>query len=226
MNSVSELNMYGKLLAQSLFQGMSRSDMESIVMHTKFGFRKYAAGERIVSEGEQCSHLLFLTDGTAVAETFADDRGYAFYEDMSAPCMLQPERLFGLTQRYTHNVMATDKCNLFTIDKAEAMRLSDDFIIFRMNLLNIISTKTQKTTHRAWLPSPKTLRQRIVRFVESHCVKPSGHKCMRIKMERLAIELNDRRLNVSRELNKMQDEGLIVLGRSRIDIPQMERLMT
>lgn len=226
MNSVSELNMYGKLLAQPLFQGMSRSDMESIVMHTKFGFRKYAGGERIVSEGEPCSHLLFLTDGMAVAETFADDRGYAFSEDIAAPCIIQPERMFGLTQRYSHNVTATTKCNLFTIDKAETMRLSDSFIIFRMNLLNIISTKSQKAIHRAWLPQPKTLRQRIVRFVESHCVKPTGHKCLKIKMERLAAELNDRRLNVSRELNAMQDEGLVVLKRARIEIPQMERLLT
>ena len=44
-------------------------------------------------------------------------------------------------------------------------------------------------------------------------------------MERLAEELNDSRLNVSRVLNRLQAEGLLELHRGRIDIPQLERLL-
>ena len=45
-------------------------------------------------------------------------------------------------------------------------------------------------------------------------------------MERLALELNDSRLNVSRVLNQLQYEGLIELYRGRIVIPQLERLIS
>ena len=44
-------------------------------------------------------------------------------------------------------------------------------------------------------------------------------------MERLAEELNDNRLNISRELNKMQSEGLLQLKRAIIHIPSLEKLM-
>jgi predicted transcriptional regulator len=44
-------------------------------------------------------------------------------------------------------------------------------------------------------------------------------------MERLAEEVNDSRLNVSRVLNRLQTMGLLELHRGRIEIPQVERLL-
>jgi hypothetical protein len=44
-------------------------------------------------------------------------------------------------------------------------------------------------------------------------------------MKRLAEEVNDSRLDVSGVLNEMQQEGLIVLYRGRIEIPMLERLL-
>ena len=44
-------------------------------------------------------------------------------------------------------------------------------------------------------------------------------------MNRLADELNDSRLDVSRALNALQREGKIVLRRGRVIIPLMERLL-
>jgi hypothetical protein len=72
---------------------------------------------------------------------------------------------------------------------------------------------------------PGTLEDRIVRFFAQHCIYPAGPKVFHILMNRLADELNDSRLNVSRALNALQREGKIVLRRGRVEIPQMERLL-
>lgn len=45
-------------------------------------------------------------------------------------------------------------------------------------------------------------------------------------MERLAAEVNDSRLDISRALNKMQNEGLLQLSRGRITIPALEKLIS
>ena len=45
------------------------------------------------------------------------------------------------------------------------------------------------------------------------------------KMEQLGREINESRLNISRELNAMNDEGIITLRRSEICFPQLERLI-
>lgn len=222
---VNEPDMYTRLLRQPLFQGMSKTDIHNIIAHTKFGFNKFKDGETIVKDGSVCNKLIFLTNGKIKAIRYSDDHGYAFSEELAAPEILQPEHIFGLNQRYTYTFTASGSCNLITLDKNETLRLSDEFIIFRLNLLNIITTQTQKITHKWWLAKPTDLRRRIVRFFESHCRKPAGAKTIHIKMERLAEELNDNRLNISRELNKMQSEGLLQLKRAIIHIPSLEKLM-
>jgi hypothetical protein len=47
---------------------------------------------------------------------------------------------------------------------------------------------------------------------------------VRILMTRLAAELGDSRLNVSKVLNAMQADGLLTLYRGRMVIPSLERL--
>ena len=97
--------------------------------------------------------------------------------------------------------------------------------MFRLNLVNHYATQTQKLSQQLWRGAPGTLRERLIRFLIAHCSYPAGSKTFFILMERLAQELNDSRLNVSRVLNQLQYEGLIELHRGRVVIPQLERLM-
>jgi len=219
------LQLYEHLLAIPLFYGMSHDDLDLIAEKTKFGFHKYEAGEVIVKEGDTCDCLLFLVNGTTKIRTEADDHGYLIEEMQAAPTILQINHLFGMNQHYTQTIIAETKCNLISIDKNETLRLCDEFVIFRLNLLNILSNLSQKSIHHQWRTAPIGLEQRIVRFVETHSLRPAGSKTLYIKMTRLAHELNDNRLNVSHALNAMQDKGLLQLGRGRIIIPAFERML-
>jgi DNA-binding GntR family transcriptional regulator len=44
-------------------------------------------------------------------------------------------------------------------------------------------------------------------------------------MNQLAADLNDSRLDISKSLNQMQEDGLLTLHRGRIEIPMLERLL-
>ena len=57
-----------------------------------------------------------------------------------------------------------------------------------------------------------------------HSIHPAGEKKIKIKMTTLAHELNESRLNISIELNKLQDDGLISLSRGMIIVPALELL--
>ena len=219
------LQIYEKLLQFPLFQGMSRDDLEIVAGHTRFGFLKVSAGRQVIRTGEACTHLFFLINGTLRVESFGDENRYSVVEQMSSPYILQQEGIFGYNQRYTHHFYAMTDVNFLTLDKEEVVRLSEDFLVFRLNLLNHFATQTQKLIHQQWRRSPQTLRERIVRFFFQHALYPAGPKTFYILMERLAEELNDSRLNISRTLNAMQVEGLLELHRGRIEIAQLERLL-
>ncbi|NPD92682.1 Crp/Fnr family transcriptional regulator [Xylanibacter muris] len=219
------LQLYDKLLQFSLFQGMSRGDLTQIVAHTKFGFSKYTTGKRIIKEGNACNHLYLLINGRLQITSISDDHSYSIIEYAEAPFIIQPERIFGLSQRFTSDFTASTDVNFITIDKNEVRKLCENFNVFQINCLNIFATQSQKMQQRVWRRYPQDLKQQIVRFITDRCQYPAGHKTVFIKMEQLANEINDKRINVSNELNKMKDLGLISISRGKIVIPMLEKLI-
>ena len=219
------LNIYERLLLLPLFQGMNNADLMQLAGSTKFGFQRYEAGKTIVRDGDVCDHLYFLMSGTLRVVTEADDHGYSLTETVTAPDILQPERIFGLTQRFTHTFSAQTECHVMMLQKSEVMRLADEYVVFRLNLLNILSAQSHHLQRHLWHPQPQSLNQRIVRFIAERSLRPAGPKLLHIKMTRLAQELNDSRLNVSRALNRLQADDLLTLSRGKIEIPALERLL-
>ena len=219
------MEIYDHLLQFPLFQGMSHADLMEVVGHTKLGFSKLPAGKWLVKEGEACTHLIFLTHGTLQCETLSDDHSCQVVEHLSAPYVLQPDHLFGLSQQYTTSFKAETPCNFITIEKQEVLLLMETQLVFRLNTVNILAAEAQRLRRRFWRSAPRSLRERVVRFFFSRCQYPAGSKTFLVLMKQIAQELNDSRLDVSVVLNQMQAEGLLTLHRGRIEIPMIERLM-
>lgn len=213
------------LLELPLFQGMSRNDLEQILSGTKFRQFSFAKGKTIVHEGETCNKLYFLIKGSVSTTCSSDDRSYSITETLSAPNILQPERIFGLTQRYSRTFTAKTNCEMICLGKKEIMLMSDDYEIFRLNLLNIICTLSQRSNRLQWKPRPKDIRHKITRFIEERSLRPAGEKIICIKMERLAEEISESRLNVSKALKALNDDGIISLRRGEFRVHAFEKML-
>mgnify|MGYP000936173564 FL=1 len=220
------LQLYDKLLELPLFIGISMDELADIVGQTKFGFYKLVADKLLVSTDDKCTHLFFLMSGTLRVVSHADNYRYRIEEELSAPAVIQPEHLFGLMQRYTKDFTAQTDCSLLSLDKTEVLRLLDNYLIFRLNLLNSISMQAQRMSRIPWRQQPIDIRQQFVSFLRLRCLTQAGKKVLRIRMEDLAIELHQSRLNVSRMLNTLQREGFLTMSRGIITIPQLETLRT
>ncbi len=215
---------YAHLLQFQLFQGMSRGELLQLAGNTRFSFQKEQAGKAILHDGDDCRQLLFLIKGQIVIDTPSDDHTYHVTEWLSAPWLVQPEALFGLSPRYTLTARAHTDAQFISLSKDEVLRLLDHFLIVRLNLLNLLATQAQRRSRQAWRRAPATLEERITRFLTLHAVHPAGPKEVHILMKQLATEVSDTRLNVSRTLAGMQRRGLLQLHRGRISIPMLEHL--
>lgn len=222
---MATIHLYDKLLQFSLFQGMSPDELMQVVAHTKFNFIKIESGKKIVKEGEKCNSFNFIINGSFRSETAADNRNYTIVEHASAPFLIQHERLFGLSQHYQSTLIAESKVNILSIDKKEVMQLVENFIVFRLNMLNLFTSTVHKQHKASWQHSPTDLRKRIIKFIANHVQHPVGQKTIYVLMENLAKELNDSRLDISKALNSLQEEGMLTLGRGRIEIPAFENLI-
>lgn len=218
------LSLQNQLLLVPLFQGMSKNELTQLIGQTKLHFQKYSKGKTIRQESDVCDRLMFLLDGEIDVITVADDRTYSVEERFAAPYMLQLEHFFGFTQRHTRTFVARTPCHFVSIGKNDILQLTDDFIILRLNLLNILANTAQKAQRLPWRHKPDEVRRMIVKFFEDHCSRPSGTKAVRIKIAQLAAELRVRVRTVSQELHRMQDDGLLRFARGTIIIPSLERL--
>ena len=222
---MANLQLFDQLLQFPLFQGMSRDDLSRVAGHTRFGFVKHPARQTVVTAGDTVGSLLFLLSGELQVVTSSADGKYRVEERVGAPWLLQPEAIFGYNQHYTHTFTTLSDASFLQIAKDEVVKLSSDFLVFRINMLNIFATQAQKQLQLPWRDAPTSLRNRIVRFLADHTVQPSGPKTFHILMTRLAAEVGDSRLDVSRVLNRLQADGLLQLHRGRIEIPDMESLV-
>ena len=217
------LPIYEQLQQLPLFQGMSHSQINNIVAYTRLGFLKFAAEKTVVAENEPCNHLWMLMQGQLKAVSRAEANSYTVEEPLPDRQLLQPERIFGLSQHFTKSFLAVTDVELMRIEKSQLMKLLDDHEIVRLNLLNIVSTQSQRQSRMPWRTRPDKIRQRFKLFVEQRCLRPAGPTTLHIKMETLANEIGESRLNVSRMLNAMSDEGLLSFSRGIITINALER---
>ena len=222
---IAGLNMYDTLLRLPLFQGMGQDDLAKVVGHTRFEFSRYKRHDILVQEGEPCRGLMFLTKGEITTIRTSDNHLTEVREQVPAPTLLQPESLFGLTQRHSMTFIASsEQCDTLSISKEEANRLLGTYELFRTSLLNIICTQAQRRSHLPWRSHPRSIREKIVRFISDHCQYPAGEKDIRIRMQSLATAIGESRLNVSRALHAIEEEGLLSISREHIHIPRLEEL--
>ena len=117
------LNLYEKLQASPLFNGLTSDNLTQIIGQTRFSFSKYEPHQIIKKEGDACQELTLLINGTLTRKTAADDRSYSVEETEEAPYVMQPERFFGLTQSYSSDFTAMTVCDTLSISKDDVMRL-------------------------------------------------------------------------------------------------------
>lgn len=221
-----DFTMYDTLLQLPLFQGLGKNDITEILSKVKFHFRKHNPGEYLYRQDDLCTEVCFLLSGTVMAETRARDNSYLFCEQLAAPHMLELYSLFGLHPRYEAAYRCVGEVSTLVIDKQYLLGELNSYVPCGFNFSNIICSRAHHLYRLIWNDVRGGLRERFVQFLMQRSSRPAGYKLLRIKMEDLAALLGDRRINVSRMLNALQAEGLVVLRRKEIEIPVMERFFS
>lgn len=216
--------MFDTLLQLPLFQGLCQNDFTSILEKIKLDFTQYKPGEVIVQEGEICNKLLFIIKGKYSSLNRSQTRLYTFIERLEAPSLIEPQALFGLQTTYSTSYIADSDIHTVSISKACVLNYLFHYDIFRLNYLNIISSRAQNLHKRLWKAPQTDLEQRIISFIAEHSERTSGEKILKIKMKDWADYLNCTRLNLSKTLHAMEEENRIYLRRKEIIIPDLQTL--
>lgn len=216
--------MYDTLLQLPLFQGLGKNDITSILDKVRIHFSKRKAGDIVLRKGQVCRELVFLLNGKLMSETSDRDNLYTFYEEITAPSLLEPYSLFGWRTEYVANYITSSVCDFVSIEKSYLLSELSNYEIIRLNYLNILSNRVQNLSDRLWTNMTGSVEDRIVDFILLHSIIQTGEKRLKIKMDDLAKLLSSTRIRISRALNEMQDKRWITLHRGEIRVPDFVHL--
>lgn len=219
-----ELSMFDTLLSLPLFQGLGRADLTRIIESTRLSFSTVPCGTTFIHQGEMCSGVTFIISGSVDLCTSSSNAAWSVTETMNLPTIVGADVLYGCHRQHRFSCTAQSSTRLMVIDKRTFAALTTYFEVFRLNLLNFLSTSIARHHQPLWQPPASTLEARLVDFFRSHVERPAGRKCFNISLSQLAAYMGDDPRYVSRALHGIQQCGLLSLGRRMIDIPALEHL--
>ncbi len=207
---------YIKAISLPLLQGLSA---ENILQMQERGAIRVISMEPeeggIVVEGQYCKTLILLMEGTVACTTRGD--GWTLTEEIHAPEVIEEEALWSLSQTYKHTYTPVTEGRMLIIDRQHVMHTLMHYDVFRINLLARMSTRLERMELLPRQHSPRnTTVQKIYHFIHSISHTANFPKSLHIKMTTLADIVDETRLNVSRALRTLQQQGVVSLSRGHI----------
>lgn len=217
--------MFDTLLSLPLFQGLGHGDLTRILESTHLKFETLTPETLFVHQDDLCNEVFFILDGNVRCATTAANRLWHVEEMMPTPAVLGLEALYGSTRVYPCSAIAATAVRLMRVDKRTMAALTGYFEVFRINVLNTLSTLIARQRQLQWLPSPQTLEGRIIHFMRTHVQRPAGFKSFHISMQTLGAYLGEDSRYVSKALHRLEEKGLLHLERRAIHIPAFENII-
>ncbi len=216
--------MFERMQSLPLFQGLTFRELSEIVEWMKLDFHRLQEGEVIVSQGERCDTLIYVMSGRVRAEHQDSLQRFRFSEIYESPLAIEPYNMFGMQRYYLNTYRLLTDGSTLVIRKDTFSKLMANYKIVRTNMLNIVCTRMQKLSAESRLFVNKSVRTKIIDMIKTLSLSPRGEKLLQIKMEVMADMIGETRLNVSKELNALCDEGLINISRGEIVVENIENL--
>ena len=217
-------SMYDVLLQLPIFQGVSRNKISELIEKMKFHFLKYPDGEKIVTSGEECNHLKFLISGEIRSELITQNEKMRITELIQAPNVIAPDHLFGRDTYFPANLYAVGTVGLMQIEKSSVIQMLQEEPIFLINLLNILSRRSQKALESFTALSSNDLKERLAFWVLSLTQQKSVDIRIICKQKDLYAFFGVQRSVFLSTLDELKEDGIIDYNAKEIIILDRSRL--
>lgn len=204
-----------------LFENLNQSEKKKFLEKSNSFETKFKKGEYVFREGESPEFLFILIRGGVQVEKLDFNGKRMIINKFTKNGTVFGEvYLYLESEKYDYSCMATEDSKVLFIPKS-SMLLRDDLdelsIKINNNMLQILSEKAYTLNEKILVIGSFTLREKILKFL----MQKSNHKPyikLDINREEMADFIGVTRPSLSRELMKMQSEGLISLDGNKVII--------
>ncbi|MBQ8160014.1 MAG: Crp/Fnr family transcriptional regulator [Clostridia bacterium] len=206
----------GKLQRMKLFDGMTEGEIQQALRLLEATERRYQKGEVLLMAGSVTDKLGLVLEGSVTIEN-NDDWGNRTIISHVGPGQVFAESYALTQQEMLVDVTANEDSRIMFLRTGQGTEAWS--VKYTLNLLRLSAQKNLHLSARSFHTAPKTIRGRVMAYL--HSVSVHAHsRTFTIPFDRqqLADYLNVERSALSKELGKMQWEGLITVRKSRFTI--------
>lgn len=205
------INSYMDILSLTgLFNGITREDLHRLFNVNQYSVTPYKKGSIIYFESETCTSLDIVLGGEITIQKIDEKGNVLTITEFQTGDNIGGNLLFSRYPYYPMSVISKSDSEILHIKKELVLKLCQSNQDFLLNFLICISDKTAILTSKIKTISLKSIRELIIDFLnyEYYVQKRCEIKLHMTKKE-LAEKMGIQRTSLSRELNKMKNDGLI-----------------
>jgi CRP/FNR family transcriptional regulator len=210
----------------ALFADLSEKEIAFVAEHSYV--RRFGAGEIIFSEGDPCTGLFVIQSGAVkIFKIAPNGREQVLSAERAGSSIAELPVFDGGT--YPASALAAEECDLILIRKEDLRALCLQHPEVALKLLKVVGKRLRTLVGIIEELSFTTVRQRVLTYLVRLASEAGGGKkaievTLPVSHQELAAELGTVRELISRNLSRLQAEGLIRMQARIVLIPDLAML--
>jgi len=206
-----------------LFKNLTEDNINHILNFIDHKVIEYKKGSMIAFEGDYCNSLGIVISGVIELQTIFPSGKVSTVMQMESSDIFGEALIFSDYNKYPISIIAITNATVLLLTKDKMLHLLSHHPIILENFLYLISTKLFFLNSKVKMLSLDTIRQKICTYLITESRNQNSLK-VKVKLSRkhMAEHMAVQRPSLSRELLKMEKEGLITIDKNYITINNMD----
>ena len=208
-----------ELTHMPLFEDLKKEDLYDVLMKRGTTLHKYHRNEMIYLQGQTASKMDIVLCGKVSVQRLDENGNVLRIEDFRKGSLIGANLIFSSFKTYPMTIISEEETVLLALEAPLILYLCSADQSFMRKFLQAVSDRTLVLTSKIEEISPGTLRKKLLDYIayEKQFQKNSTITIDGTKKQ-LAERLGVQRTSLSRELQKMKNEGLINYDRDTITL--------
>lgn len=219
-----------KLCNSIVFQNMSIDDIVAMLQCSNAQLRHLKKEEFLFYQNDIPKNMFILVEGAIEIRKDTIQGHTRLFLKVQTPGALFGETYLFLKKPYQMYAIAVKSCTVLELPGSFVMHRCAKACAyhetFSNNMLYIFANKAYDLNRKVSLLMAKSLRHKIVAYLSEHLTADGVTVRITDTREQMAADLNVTRPSLSRELSKLQQEGLILIKQNQVIMLDQEKLLS
>lgn len=218
-------NIVTTLGANTLFRNIPPDAIRDILEKTHYAVKKYADGQIIAFEGDECLSIGVVLEGRVSVKKTHESGNAVTIDSLEPGKSFGDPVIFSDARHFPSTIVAEKDASVLFLPAQSIIELCSLNPQILRNFVSLLSNKILMLNRKIKMLSYPSIRQKIAKHIFDEYLKQKSRtiilSCDRNQLSEL---LGVPRPSLSRELSRMRDDGLISFRKNDVTIRQIDKI--